>query len=111
MGHLERRKFQRLQLRLPISELSALPEARRIRQLWTTNVSAGGMSFEMPAGAAPPDGAVVSFELTVPPGEGYAASESRLRGAGRVVRKAVLGSQSVAVALHFNRPLAISFSS
>jgi len=101
----ERRKFQRLQLRLPISGLSG---QARAGELWTRDISPAGMLFHVAAGYAPQDGAIVSFELTVPPGEGYATCESKVRGAGRVVRKSPCDGQNTAVAIRFDRPLAIS---
>jgi hypothetical protein len=66
------------------------------------------MFVEMPAGFAPEHGAEVAFELTVPPGEGYSACESKLRGAGRVVRKTSGAGERITVAVHFSQPLAFS---
>ena len=108
MASRERRKSQRLQLRLPISQLADSSGPVWPAGLWTRNVSAGGMFFEMPADSAPRRGSELSFELVVPPGEGYATAESKLRGAGLVVRRAPSGKGSVAIALRFNQPLSLS---
>ncbi len=108
MDEEERRGFQRLRLRLPISELSATAGRTCAEGLWTRNISSGGMCFEIPAEDAPQDGAELTFELSVPPGEGYAASASRIRGAGRVVRRVARGKKNVAVAVHFAQPLTLS---
>ncbi|HUS46874.1 MAG TPA: PilZ domain-containing protein [Phycisphaerae bacterium] len=104
----ERRQSCRLQLRLPISGLSVAGESAGAEGLWTRNISAGGMLFEMPVGSAPECAHEMSFELSVPPGEGYAASESKLRGTGRVVRTVPAWRGNVAVAVHFSQPLAMS---
>jgi len=106
----ERRRFQRLKLRLPISRLSPCPDSPDETPLRTSNISAGGMYFELPADKGPEAGAEIAFELTIPPGEGYASSASRIRGSGRVVREAPCREGTVGVAVAFTQPLALNLS-
>ena len=103
----ERRRFQRLRLRLPISELSGLG-GEQAAGLRTSNISAGGMYFQLPAGSEVEEQTTASFELTVPPGEGYAAAEGRIRGSGRVVRTEALPEGRLGVAVEFTHPLALN---
>ena len=104
----ERRKFPRLRLSLPISRLTGAGTEASAVGLYTRNISAGGMFFQAPADCAPQKGAELAFEIVVPPGEGYAAAESTLRGLGRVVRAKAGKRGDVAVAVKFDQPLAIS---
>ena len=109
MGRRNRRKFRRTPLRLRIARLEGLGVQRIPQELWTTNVSAGGMFFHAPLPHVPARGTVLSFEMNVPPGEGYSASEGRIRGSGTVIRTVPVAGQSVGVALQFTRPLTLEF--
>jgi hypothetical protein len=104
----ERRKFQRLRLRLPISQLSPWAGEEAESTLRTANVSAGGMYFECPAELSPEVHAELSFELAVPPGDGYASSDSRIRGSGRVVSAVPCEEGQTGVAVQFTQPLALN---
>ena len=105
----DRRQFRRARLRLRISRLEGLEPAPRAAELWTTDVSAGGMFFYAPLPGEPALGADLSFELSVPPGEGYSSSAGKVRGSGKVVRTLATAEGGTGVAVHFTRPLALDF--
>lgn len=104
----ERRQFRRTKLRLRINRLHGLETARH-GGLWTVDVSAGGMFFHAPLVKAPQCGDPVTFQLHLPPGEGYLPSEARIRGSGKIVRAVPAGQDTTGVAIQFNRPLALEF--
>jgi hypothetical protein len=109
MTRADRRKFRRTRLRLRIARLKGLDLSAVAGSLWTTDVSAGGMFFHAPLAAEPKVGARVSFELDVPPGEGYSASEGKIRGSGKVVRAVPVAESNVGLGVQFTRPLALQF--
>ena len=105
----ERRRYRRLSLRLPVAATEGAWPALPSGDLWTSNISAGGMYFKVAGQDAPADGAVLSFELSVPPGEGYSSCEGTIRGAGRVVRTDQAGQSQTGVALRFTQPRMLEF--
>ena len=61
-------------------------------------------------GDPPPDqGGQVSFEIEVPPGEGYSSSAGKVRGFGKVIRTHSLPDARTGIAVEFTRPLALQF--
>ena len=109
MTDRDRRRYRRAALRLPISRMQGIRPDGPLSDLWTTDVSAGGMLFEAPVGRAPGIGTPVRFEITVPPGEGHSVSPGRVRGSGRVVRTTDADAGGVGIAVEFTRPLALEF--
>ena len=110
MSQEERRKHQRLRLRLGIRDL--LEEGRTScgEGVFTSNISAGGVYFSLdPATPAPAHGANLSFQLVVPPGEGYSTAPGRIKGTGQVVRMVQQNDGGVGVALQFTQPLGVTF--
>ena len=105
----DRRQSRRAQLRLRIARLEGLDPPPQTRQLWTTDVSAGGMFFQANLADQPPLGARLSFELSIPPGEGYSSSAGKVRGTGEVVRVLASAAPRTGVAVQFTRPLALHF--
>jgi len=106
----ERRRHRRLRLRVGVAPVSGFGSAAAGSSFRARNVSAGGACFEVPGVYAPAEGDEVAFELTVPPGEGYSARPSRLRGAGRVIRREPGAGSAVGVAVQFTRPLALNLA-
>jgi len=106
---MERRKSPRLSLRLGVVDLTSERSAGASGAFSTTNVSAGGILFNVPNSDAPPKGSEFWFELVVPPGEGYSACGGSIKGSGRVLRTAPLPDNVSCVAVEFSRPLAMEF--
>jgi hypothetical protein len=102
-----RRQFRRVRLRLRVCHVQGMEAPAAAGELWTTDVSAGGMFLHIPPSEKPPLGLPVSFELAVPPGEGYSSSGGSVCGTGKVVRVASAGTPGVAV--EFTRPLSLRF--
>jgi len=102
-----RRQYRRVRLRLRVSHMQGMEASAGTAELWTTDVSAGGMFLHISPGEQPLLGRPVSFELAVPPGEGYSSSGGSVCGTGKVVRVALAGTPGVAV--EFTRPLALRF--
>ncbi len=105
---MERRKHFRSRLRLRISRLEGLTGLTS-GDLWTSDVSAGGMYFCAHLAGRPRPGEDVAFELAVPPGEGYSSSSGRIRGTGKVIRSIPVGEAGMGVAVQFTRSLALQF--
>ncbi len=113
MAAIERRRHRRLKLRFPISRLGGLPglESAETNDLRTYDISTGGMYFRLPAGSEPARGKMVSFQLTVPAGEGHGLKPCTIQGAGRIVRTDPHASHQCGVAVTFTRPVALQLSS
>jgi len=109
MRQADRRQFRRTSLRLRISQLGGLGQDCDQSELWTSDISAGGMYFHVPLPAALARGTYLTFELTVPPGEGYSSSAGKVRGSGQVVRSALASGLGTGVAVQFTKPLALDF--
>lgn len=109
MEQENRRKFSRARLRLRIARLEGLDPIDQPKDLWTSNVSAGGMFFHVPLATEPAVGAALSFELSVPPGEGYSSSAGKVRGTGQIIRALPLTKTASGVAVQFTQPLALQF--
>jgi len=105
----DRRDSKRVELRLPVSWASVGSDSRARGDLWTRNVSAGGMYVHASSADAPAQGEVVHFQMTVPPGVGYSTSSGKVIGNGKVVRANRLETGDVGVAICFTRSLAIDF--
>jgi len=67
------------------------------------------MYFQVPRGERPEAETPVSFELIVPPGEGYALTPGKVKGAGAIVRTDTPSPDTIGVAVRFTRPLALEF--
>ena len=78
-------------------------------EVWTSNISAGGMYFSVPAGQSIAPEAELEFELKVPPGSGYSVSGGTIKGSGHVVRTEAIEDSALGVAMSFNEPLALAF--
>jgi hypothetical protein len=109
MSQDERRQYRRARLRLRIARMEGLQPLGDLSDLWTTDVSAGGMYFHAGFGEQPDVGAALSFEMHVPPGEGYSTSAGKVRGSGRVIRLHGGEQGATGVAVQFTRPLAFDF--
>jgi hypothetical protein len=105
----DRRQFRRTRLRLRIARLEGLDEIAEGQEVWTADVSAGGMFFRVPLTGQPALGTDLAFELSVPPGEGYSHSAGKVRGSGKVVRALHIPDAGTGVAVQFTRPLALDF--
>lgn len=57
----------------------------------------------------PEVGTSLTFELSIPPGEGYSISPGRIRGSGKVVRVEPSAEPVAGVAIGFTSPLALEF--
>ncbi|HUS91700.1 MAG TPA: PilZ domain-containing protein [Phycisphaerae bacterium] len=109
MRQADRRRFRRTKLRLRLARLEGLRLVTETADLWTADVSAGGMCFCLPLDAEPELGTSLTFELSVPPGEGYSSSGGKARGSGKVVRTQPAPTMGVGVAVEFTKPLALDF--
>ena len=109
MSAEDRRQFRRTRLRLRLARLEGAGASSQADELWTANVSAGGMFVSAALAEIPPLGAPVSFELVVPPGEGYWASSGKVSGSGKVVRALPAEREGTGLAVQFTRPLALDF--
>jgi len=109
MAQIDRRKHRRTRLRLRIAHIEGLEPSSRNAGFWTSDVSAGGMSFQARIASTPHLGAPLSFELSVPPGEGYSSSAGKVRGLGTVTRLLPTEGDLTAIAVRFTRPLALDF--
>lgn len=102
----EKRSYRRVPLRLPVRTLLN-PDGGESFELFTANVSAGGMLVRMPAQAAPDCGQNLRFELSVPPGEGYSVAPCRISGQGKVVRTDPGNTDQCEVAVRFTNRLSL----
>ena len=109
MTNDERRRHHRASLRFPIRDIQGASQFAACGGLWTSNVSAGGMFFQVTVPSPPREGQDLSFELVVPPGEGYSAAGGRIRGTGTVVRSCASQSGAAGIAVQFGRPLRLDF--
>jgi len=109
MGKEERRRHRRTRLRLRITQMDGLEMHGAGGDLWTSDISSGGMYLCAPVAGAGVVGTGVSFELSVPPGEGYSLSAGRIRGSGKVVRVDTSIEPITGLAVGFTAPLALHF--
>ena len=109
MSTQERREHRRTRLRLRISRIEGFPLQDGTGNLWTSDVSPGGMYVRAPLVEAPAVGTMLSFELSIPPGEGYSTSAGRIRGSGKVVRIEPSAEPVAGIAVGFTSPLALDF--
>lgn len=54
-------------------------------------------------------GAEMSFEISVPPGEGYSLATGTIRGSGRVVRVKTTNEKKIGIAVKFTDALTLEF--
>jgi len=111
MESSDRRRCQRLELRLPITRLATPDQDAWCLPACTVNISADGMYFHLPAEHAPRagEGSLLQFELAIPPGAGYSIRGGLIRGRGSIVRSE-RGKSTVGLALRFDRPLEVDFN-
>jgi len=109
MANAERRRHRRTRLRLRITRMDGLDVQDPGGDLWTCDISSGGMYLRAPVAEVAVVGSGVSFELSVPPGEGYSLSAGRIRGSGKVVRVDAAAEPMPGVAVGFTVPLALDF--
>jgi hypothetical protein len=109
MPKQERREHRRTRLRLRISRIEGLPIQDAAVDLWTCDVSPGGMYLQVPVVEPAAIGARVAFELSIPPGEGYSLSAGRIMGSGKVVRIEPSAEPIAGIAVGFTSPLALDF--
>jgi hypothetical protein len=109
MSTQERREHRRTRLRLRVSQIKGLPVPDGTSDLWTSNVSPGGMYVRTPFVDAPAVGTSLTFELSIPPGEGYSISAGRIRGSCKVVRVEPCAGPVAGLAVGFTSPLALEF--
>ena len=105
MSEKNRRRHGRVKLRLGIIRAEGAEcdgaTAPGAGELWTSDISAGGMYFVVPSASAPGRGSMLAFELAVPPGEGYSADGCRLMASGEVVRHVHQGDGTVGLGVKF----------
>jgi len=105
MSEENRRRYGRVKLRLGIvrakgAESCVVPvEAQG--QWWTRDISVGGMYFVAPSDSVPEPGALLAFEVTVPPGEGYATHGCRFLASGQVLRHVEQDDGTTGLAVKF----------
>ena len=109
MSKSERRKHPRTRLRLRIAEIDGLGVHDTAGDLWTCDISPGGMYLQAHVADNELLGKGVSFELSIPPGEGYSVSAGRIRGSGKVVRIDHAAERMAGVAVGFTSPLSLDF--
>lgn len=109
MSTQERRKYRRTKLRLRVSQIEGLPIPNGTGDLWTSDVSPGGMYIRAPLAEVPKVGTNLTFELSIPPGEGYSLSAGHVRGSGKVARIDESTESAVGVGVGFTSPLALAF--
>ncbi len=109
MADQNRRIHRRADVRLALSSVSSQRGPLMDAEVWTSNISAGGMYFRAPASHELAPQSKVSFELQVPPGSGYSISGGTISGSGQVVRTDSLSEHDQGVALSFSQPLEMSF--
>ena len=109
MSKQERRKHRRTRLRLRISRIEGLPIQDGEVALWTCDVSPGGMYLQAPVVEHAAVGSPITFELSIPPGEGYSLSAGRIRGNGKIVRIEPSAEPMAGIAVGFTSPLAMDF--
>ncbi len=109
MSTRERRKYRRTKLRLRVSQIEGLTIPDGTGDLWTSDVSPGGMFIRASLVEAPQIGTSLKFELSIPPGEGYSLSPGHVRGSGKVARIDEATESAVGVAVGFTSPLALAF--
>lgn len=113
----ERRKYQRLALRLPM-ECRVEGGDRRWRA-FTADVGTGGVYLEIkvPQGFGVPEaGDQIQMDVVIPPGAGYSPFHGRLSGTARILRNQPLmveadGPSHVryGIAAQFDRPIHLVF--
>ncbi len=115
MSDKERREYQRLHVAFRVvplaSDEGAADEAdvQSALAMVTRDISPSGMFYVAPSGRHPECGETMAFELVVPPGVGYSASEGRIRGNGTVVRTTSMGERKAGLAVKFTDPLSLDF--
>jgi hypothetical protein len=111
MTERDRREHPRTPVKLAITALTAGADSlsQAAGELWTDNISVGGMYFRLPRSQAPDDRVHLAFELFIPPGSGYSAVGGTVRGLARVIRIDPAGEDSAGVAVSFTEPLALTF--
>lgn len=107
-----------MKLRLPITAVGGKKLSDLSGGLWTQDVSAGGVYFHFQCGLTPrkgrpagtPEvGEALSFELLVPPGEGYSVEGGTVKCAGRIVRADRLDGGALGIAVQYTQPLGLEF--
>jgi len=86
----EKRKYQRLPIRLDLSCRKVGSAAERWHIGRTMNVSPGGLYFQTDSGAFEP-GSLVNVELSIPPTTGILEYGGRISGFARVLRADDIG--------------------
>lgn len=117
----ERRQHRRLSIRLPLECIPVREGRERALRTVTTNISTGGVYFEldlMEGVPVPEVDSVLAMELTVPPGDGHFPYEGRVSSVAQVVRHDVLAQANrgqgerpgrIGVATRFQEPLKLAF--
>ena len=109
MPKKERREHRRTRLRLRISRIEGLTLQDAAGDLWTRDVSPGGMYLQAPVVDPVAVGTRIAFELSIPPGEGYSLSAGRIRGSGKIVRIEPSAEPAAGIAVGFTSPLSLDF--
>jgi hypothetical protein len=111
----ERRKHQRLAIRLPIE--CRFPGTVQAFRCATHDISTGGVFFDLDLPEAEPQPqalSVLDLAVTIPPGPGHSPYEGRVFAAAEVLRCTGLsssdsGRQSYSIAARFKQPLQLRF--
>jgi hypothetical protein len=115
----EQRQHRRLEIRLPLECHRLTQGEGHVLRSTTRNISTGGVYFETDISdqLPPPEAhALLSVEMTIPPGEGYFPYEGRVHGVAEVLRCEPLGvadlmtgAQRMGIAARFSEPLKLAF--
>ena len=109
MSEQNRRSHRRASVRLPLSSIGNQQWQLSGAEVWTSNISAGGMYFSVPTDERITPETELSFELKVPPGSGYSLSGGSIKGSGQVIRTESIDDDAVGVAVSFSKPLSLAF--
>jgi len=102
MGGSERRKSQRLPIKLDLSCRKVGSETHKLHTGRTANVSSGGLYFETEAGAFKP-GNLLEVELSIPPRPGVLEFGGKISGLVRVLRADIIHDSPIGTDLAFGR--------
>lgn len=102
MFSLEKRKYNRLPIKLALSCHKVGSTAEKSHKGTTVNVSPGGLYFETPASTFKP-GDLLKVELSIPPTTGILEFGGRIAGFARVLRTHNIHDSHTATSLSYDR--------
>jgi c-di-GMP-binding flagellar brake protein YcgR len=117
----ERRQYRRLAIRLPLEYYAVEDGHQRALRTVSTNISTGGLYFELELiedAPVPRVNSLLNVALTVPPGDGHFPYESQVSSTAKIVRCEPLATPAptqtdtparLGVAACFCEPLKLAF--